>query len=294
MISKSSAWLLATRPKTLPASIGPVLLGTSLASFEQIKTTLPIIILILINAVTLQIGTNLVNDYFDSVRGLDDHNRIGPDRALQMGWLTKEELKRGIIFVFTLAFVFGCFLMYIGGLPIVIIGLMSLLMAFMYTGGPLPLSYFGLGEVLAFIFFGPIPVWGTYFLITKDYDYFPAIVGCIPGLISLALMGINNLRDHLNDKEKGKKTLTTIFGTNFGRGLILFGAFFPNLLSVIFFLKFENYYFLTPILAFLAFSKIWLYVLKGKINSELNNSLAATGKFLFLTCLLNAIGFFSL
>jgi len=294
MISKSSAWFLATRPKTLPASIGPVVLGVSLATIDQIITSLPVIILILVNAVTLQIGTNLVNDYYDSIRGLDDNNRIGPDRALQKGWLSKGELKKGIIFTFTLAFVLGCFLMYLGGLPIVIIGLLSLLMAFMYTGGPLPLSYFALGEVLAFIFFGPVPVWGTYFLITKDFDLFPALVGFIPGLISLSLMGINNLRDHVNDKEKGKKTLTTIFGISFGRGLILFGVIFPSFITILFFYKFENFYFLTPVLAFLVFLKVWIYVFKGEINSELNNSLAATGKFLFLTCLLTAIGFFTL
>ncbi len=294
MITKKSAWILAARPKTLPASIGPVLLGTSLASYEQIISVLPIAFLTLITAITLQIGTNLVNDYYDSKRGLDDENRIGPDRALQKGWLTKTELKKGIVFIFTLSFVLGSSLMYQGGLPIIIIGLLSLAAAYFYTGGPLPLSYFALGEVLAFIFFGPVPVWGTYFLITGDYDLFPAFIGIIPGLVSLSLMGINNLRDHKNDKEKGKSTLATLFGTNFGRGLILFGVISPCLLSISLYLQFFNSFFLIPILLFLIFIKTWKIILNGEINSELNNCLASTGKYLFLSCLVNALGFFTI
>lgn len=291
MISKKKAWLLATRPKTLPASIGPVILGASLVDPDLVTKNLPTLVLTLLCAVTLQIGTNLVNDYYDSVRGLDDDNRLGPDRALQKGWLTREELKKGIIFVFTLALTMGAFLMYSGGLPIIAIGVFSILMAFMYTGGPLPLSYFGLGEVLALICFGPIPVWGTAFLLDKRFTWDAAIIGLVPGLVSMSLMAINNLRDHVNDKAKGKRTLATMAGPTFARGLVIMGVFTSIVIPTHFGFSTGVIQFYLPIIVFFAFSKNWWKVISGPIDSSLNNVLANTGKFLFLNCIGTAIGF---
>jgi 1,4-dihydroxy-2-naphthoate octaprenyltransferase len=294
MNSKKSAWLLAARPKTLPASIGPVLLGASLVKLELLKQNAHIFILTLLCALLLQIATNLVNDYFDSQRGLDDHNRLGPERALQMGWLTPSELKKGFYLVFLIAILLGIFLMFKGGLPIVIIGILSVTTAYIYTGGPFPLSYFALGELLALIFFGPIPVWGTYYLLTNDFSYFPLFVGLIPGLIALSIMGINNLRDNINDKEKGKKTLATIFGEGFARYLIVIGSLIAVCLPIHFYLRLNNYIFLAPAVLFIVNFMNWHKILKGPIDQGLNKVLAQTGKFLFLVCLSTALGFLNL
>ncbi len=292
MISKPKAWLLAARPKTLPASIGPVLLGTSLAATEQIKTALPLIILTALCAILMQVGTNLVNDFFDSERGLDGDNRIGPKRAAQMGWLSRSELKTGIILVFLMAFLLGIILMNHAGMPIIIIGLASLAMAFLYTGGPFPLSYFALGEILALIFFGPVPVWGTYFIITKSFDWLPVFVGFIPGFVSLSLMAINNLRDNKNDKENKKTTIATIVGEEKARYLVIFGIFMSSMIPLFLFFLYHNYVFLVGAFLFLRNYGTWRRVLKDPVSSELNNTLATTGKYLFTLCFVISMGFF--
>ena len=294
MSNKASAWIEAARPKTLPASIGPVLLGISMAPHEQIIKALPIAILTLICAISLQVATNLVNDYYDSVRGLDDHNRLGPDRALQMGLLTKAQLKKGFLGVLVFSLVLGIALMMRGGTPIISIGIASIIMAYAYTGGPFPLSYFGLGEVLALIFFGPVPVWGAYYLITLQADTLPLLVGFIPGFISLSLMAINNLRDNVNDKAKGKNTLATIFGEGFGRVIVLAGISISVIMPTTLFFLFDNYAFLAAGLVSILFYKNWKIVLNGEITSELNTTLANTGKYLFINCLLCSVGFFTI
>lgn len=294
MNSKSSAWILAARPKTLPASVGPVILGSSLVKIEIIKENWHILLLTLLCALLLQIATNLVNDYFDSAKGLDDDNRLGPDRAIQMGWLTPKELKIGFTTVFAIAIALGSFLMFKGGTPIIIIGIASVAMAYMYTGGPFPLSYFALGEILALIFFGPIPVWGTYYLLTNDISYFPIFVGLIPGFISLSIMGVNNLRDNKNDKEKGKTTLATIFGETFARYLVVSGSLIAVCLPLHFYVRLHDQVFLAPLVLFIVHYRSWYKVLRGPIDSGLNKVLAQTGKFLFLVCLCVSVGFFNL
>lgn len=294
MITKKKAWILASRPKTLPASIGPVVLGSSLTSPDILLQNKLIFLLTLICAILLQVSTNLVNDYYDSVRGLDDSNRLGPDRALQKGWLRKDELKKGFIITFLLSFLIGIYLMVHGDLPIIIIGILSILMAYMYTGGPLPLSYFGLGEILALVFFGPIPVWGTYFLIERSWDIEPALVGLIPGFISLSLMGINNLRDHVNDKAKGKKTLSTLFGPKFGRHLVLAGITISVLIPIYLGISSGVYFFFSPLIPAFLMKNTWIAILKGPIDASLNIRLATTGKFLFINCMLTATSYWVL
>ena len=133
--SKISIWVMATRPKTLLASQGPVLLGLFLAfNFNQ-KVDLFVAILTLLSALFMQIGTNLVNDYFDHFTGVDSTNRLGPQRVTSQGFLEPSSVKKGFLICFSLAFLMGCHLMIIGGYPIIILGLLSLLMAYSYTGG---------------------------------------------------------------------------------------------------------------------------------------------------------------
>lgn len=208
-----------------------------------------------------------------------------------MGWLTSSELKKGISIVFLLAFILGIYLMIHGGLPIVIIGLLSLSMAFLYTGGPYPLSYFALGEVLALVFFGPIPVWGTYFIITKSFDWLPVLVGLIPGFVSLSLMAINNLRDLKNDKANNKTTLATLLGEQKARYLVIFGIFMSSMIPLFLFFLFNNYLFILAAFLFLRNFITWRKILSDPISTELNFALAKTGKYLFTLCFVVSMGF---
>lgn len=283
-------WILAARPKTLFASIGPVLLGLALAYDQTESLTATTAILTLLCAILLQIGTNLVNDYYDHVNGVDDEKRLGPKRVTAEGLIPPHKVKNAFLFVFTLAFLIGVYLMIKGGLPIVLIGLTSILFAWAYTGGPLPLAYFGLGEILALVYFGPVAVWGTWYIQTRDGSLLAAILGLGPGLFSAALMAVNNLRDRENDKEKGKVTLAVVLGESGARSLpllfVLLGVLLPFLLGV-----FLNKPLLFPAMIVpVLFTKNWLHLAKGPVDASLNMALANTGKCLFLYCLVLSIG----
>lgn len=283
-------WMMAIRPKTLFASIGPVLLGLALA-YDQTTILNPVTsILTLLCAILLQIGTNLVNDYYDHVNGVDDETRLGPKRVTAEGLISPKTVKFAFMVTFFIAFLIGIYLMNVGGFPIVIIGLSSILFAWAYTGGPLPLAYYGLGELLALVYFGPVAVWGTWYIQTGDPSLLAAILGIGPGLFSAALMAVNNLRDRENDKEKGKVTLAVILGENGARSLpllfVFLGVLLPFLIGVIL-----NKPLLIPAMIVpIIFYKNWLHLAKGPVDAGLNMALANTGKCLFLYCLALSLG----
>lgn len=291
-MTKLQPWLMAIRPKTLTASLGPVILGLSY-SIYQYHTWVPSIFLsTLLCALFLQIGTNLVNDYFDFKNGCDDFNRLGPTRVTQSGLINENQVKMAYQLVFALAFIIGLFLMLKGGVFIIIIGLLSLLTAYAYTGGPIPLSYIGLGELLALLFFGPVAVWGTFYLQTNQMDSLPLILGLGPGLIAAQLMAINNLRDIKSDTKANKKTLAVIFGEKTARTLpVIFGSL-SFLIPLFFLIKTEEMSFLLPFISLLIFLPLCKKILTGKIDSELNFTLAKTGKFLLAYCILFSLGFY--
>tara|TARA_Y100001958_G_C21145475_1_gene482965 strand:+ start:240 stop:1160 length:921 start_codon:yes stop_codon:yes gene_type:complete len=290
--SKLSVWISATRPKTLLASQGPVLLGLFLAFEINQNINFSIAIITLLCALLMQIGTNLVNDYFDHFTGVDSEKRLGPERVTSKGLLAPEEVKKGFLTCFITSFLFGCILMYVGGYPIIIIGLLSLLMAYTYTGGPFPLSHFALGELVAIIFFGPVAVWGTYFLQTKSFDTLPVLIGLGPGFIAGTLMSINNLRDRISDKKASKLTLAVLLGEERARLLTLFTVILSGFIPTItYFLK-PNPYLLLPALTPLLFLKNWNYLRKGPINQHLNIVLAKTGQYLFLYCIFFSLSYF--
>ena len=290
--SKLSVWVMAIRPKTLLASQGPVLLGLFLAFDHNQNINFFIAILTLVCALLMQIGTNLVNDYFDHFSGVDSKSRLGPERVTSKGLLTPEDVKKGYLACFLISFLLGCFLMFVGGYPIIIIGLLSLLMAYTYTGGPFPLSHFALGELVAIIFFGPIAVWGTYFLQTKSFDTLPVLIGLGPGFIAGTLMSINNLRDRVNDKKASKTTLAVLLGEKRARLLTLFTVILSGSIPTItYFLK-PNPYLLLPALTPLLFLKNWNYLRNGPINNHLNLVLAKTGQYLFLYCLFFSLSYY--
>jgi 1,4-dihydroxy-2-naphthoate octaprenyltransferase len=285
-------WILATRPKTLTASIGPVILGSSIALYNKDSIDYFLFVIILINAVLLQIGTNLVNDYYDSERGIDGEDRLGPKRVTQAGLIDSKKVKTAFISVFIIAFLLGIYLMVIGGTPIIITGVLSIFFAYAYTGGPIPLSYIGLGEILALVFFGPVPVWGTYFLLTGEHSLAPVIAGLGPGFIAATLMSINNLRDIKSDSKTSKKTIAVLIGEKNARLmtilLVVFSSFVPFLYSSMYLSKWV----ILATLTTYPFTKTWMHISKAPISEELNNCLANTGKYLLLFCLVFSASIF--
>ncbi len=205
------AWLLAARPKTLPAAAAPVMVGTAVAISENQFRFLPALAALL-GALLLQIGTNLANDVFDYQKGADTAERLGPLRVTQAGLLSPRQVKTGMLVVFGLVALIGIYLISVSGWPILLVGVLAIISAVAYTGGPFPLGYHGLGELFVFIFFGLAAVCGTYFVQAGRVS--PAAWwAAIPmGLLIVAILVVNNLRDINSDQAAGKRTLAVRLG----------------------------------------------------------------------------------
>jgi 1,4-dihydroxy-2-naphthoate polyprenyltransferase len=219
------SWMLAARPKTLPAAIAPVVIGAALA-FADGKGNLPSALLAALCALLIQIGTNYANDYFDFVKGTDAPGRLGPTRATAAGWVTPQAMKCAFLFVFGLAALAGIPLLIRGGWPTLIIGALCIAAGILYTGGPFPLGYNGLGDLFVFIFFGLVAVGGSYYVQALEITSVVLLAGVAPGLLSTAILIVNNLRDVENDRIAGKRTVPVLFGVAFGRGEYLFCLLF--------------------------------------------------------------------
>jgi 1,4-dihydroxy-2-naphthoate polyprenyltransferase len=202
---------MAVRPKTLPAASTPVIVGAAIAFYEGHGNWGPTLAA-LAAALLLQIGANLANDYFDYFKGADAHERLGPVRVTQAGLVTLTEMRVAMLIVFGLAALIGVYLAWAGGWPVVIVGLASILAALAYTGGPYPLGYHGLGDLFAFIFFGPVAVCGTVYVQAQAVSALAVGVSIPIGVLVVAILVINNLRDIETDRLVGKRTLAVRLG----------------------------------------------------------------------------------
>ena len=209
-------WILAARLRTLPAAIAPVLLGCAIAyqggHFHFLSAFLA-----MMGAILIQIGTNFANDYFDFVNGADTEDRIGPTRATQAGLITPSAMKRAFIITFALVVPIIGYMAYRGGWPLIGVGIASIISGILYTGGPKPLGYMGLGDIFVLVFFGPIAVAGTEYVQSLQLSTEAILAGFASGLISTAILVVNNLRDKDTDKHVGKNTLAVRFGATFVR-----------------------------------------------------------------------------
>ncbi len=210
-MTKAQVWRLAIRPKTLPAAVGPVLVGAALALADGAFALLPALAA-LGAALLLQIAVNLANDYFDFQRGIDTAERLGPPRAAASGLLTPAELRLGIGTVLGLAALLGVYLILVGGVPVLIIGVASMLAALAYSGGPFPLASHGLGDLFVFIFFGPVAVAGTYYVLALAVTAQALLVALPIGALITAILVVNNYRDIATDSKTGKHTLAVLLG----------------------------------------------------------------------------------
>ena len=205
------AWWLAARPRTLPVSASPVVVGTAVAWAEGGAQALPAAAALL-GALLLQIGANFANDLFDFEKGADTKERLGPARAVQTGLISPQQMRTGIALAFGGAFGVGLYLVAIAGWPIVVVGLLSIAGGIAYTGGPFPLGYHGLGDLTVFIFFGLFAVCGTYYVQVQSLS--PAILAAsLPvGALATAILVVNNVRDLETDAKAGKRTLAVRMG----------------------------------------------------------------------------------
>ena len=210
-IPRWRAWILGARPKTLPAAVAPVFVGTALAYAHDRFSFWPALAA-LIAALLIQVGANLANDYFDHAHGLDTNERIGPMRVAQSGLIPMNQLKAGIILVFAITAAIGVYLILVGGWVILAIGTTSLIAAVAYSGGPYPLSSNGLGDLFAFIFFDLVAVFGTYYVQALHYSPLALYVAIPIGALTTAILIVNNYRDMETDARVGKRTLAVMIG----------------------------------------------------------------------------------
>lgn len=217
------AWVLAARPKTLSAAIVPVLMGTALAP----RVHWPMFFYALAGAVLIQIATNFFNDALDFKKGADTSERLGPVRVTQAGLIGPSTVMRGAVVCLIGAALCGIPIMLRGGWPMLVVGLLSMAMAYAYTGGPYPLAYHGLGELFVILFFGLIAVGGTYYLHTLQLTREAMLAGLSAGSLATVLIVINNLRDVESDRKSAKKTLAVRFGERFARGEVAVFALLP-------------------------------------------------------------------
>ena len=260
-------------------------------AFEAEKGHLFSALAALLGALLIQIGTNLSNDYFDFVKGADTEERLGPARATQAGWIRPEIILRSSLLVFAAAVIIGIFLVLRGGWPIVLIGIASVICGILYTGGPYPLAYLGLGEIFVVIFFGPVATLGTYYVQALEFSKEVFIAGLAPGLISTALIAVNNLRDIPTDIKARKRTLAVRFGYRFARieyTLCILGGLFTPLFLV---LMLENHWF-SLIASFAVIPAFFPIrdVVSGISGEMLNDTLAKTGKVLLIFSILFSAG----
>jgi len=283
-------WWEAARPRTLPAAAAPVIMGTAMA-FHDGLMLLPAAIAALIAALLIQIGTNLANDYFDYIKGADNQERLGPTRATQAGLVAPSTMKWAFVITFLLAFLIGLYLIYLGGWPILLIGLASILFGVLYTGGPYPLGYNGLGDVFVLIFFGPVAVAGTYFVQTLEINHVVLLAGLAPGLISTAILTVNNLRDINTDANAGKRTLVVRFGVGFAKKEYILSILAACLLPLLLiYLTRENFYSVLSLFALVPAIPGMKTVLSNKHGVALNKVLADTGKTLFVYSIVFSVG----
>jgi 1,4-dihydroxy-2-naphthoate octaprenyltransferase len=208
-------WLMAARPRTWSAAVAPVVVGTALAAADHTARAGPAAAAFL-GALWIQIGTNYANDYSDGKRGVD-RERVGPVRVTQAGLVRPREILLAATLAFGVATACGIYLVAIAGWPILAIGILSILAGIAYTGGPWPLGYHGLGDVFVFLFFGIAAVAGTYYVQASRLTPVCLILAVPMGMLSTAILDVNNMRDAETDRRAGKMTLPARFGRQFGR-----------------------------------------------------------------------------
>jgi 1,4-dihydroxy-2-naphthoate octaprenyltransferase len=288
-MSNLRLWFLATRPKTLVASGIPVVMGASLAyydgSFSLVSASVSLVCSLLI-----QIATNFINEIYDFRKGADTVSRVGPMRAVSAGLISEGAMIRAAWIVVGICFVMGMYLVWLRGIYVLIIGIVSLGLAWGYTGGRYSLAYRGLGDVFVFIFFGLVATGGTYFVLSGGITVSALLVGCVPGAFAANILGVNNLRDRETDILVGKRTFAVRFGAFAARGLYIIMMMIAYSVPI---LLLNMGYYRLVLLPMLTLPLSWILCRKVLTleGERLNGVLAQTGLLLALFGLLLSVGF---
>jgi len=283
------SWLIAARPKTLPAATAPVILGSAAAFADGSFKMLPALAALAV-ALLLQIGANIANDYFDYKKGADAGERFGPLRVTQSGLLTPRQVRNGMLAVFGAAALIGLYLVWLIGWPGLVIGGLSIMAALAYTGGPYPLAYNGLGEVFVFIFFGLVGTCGTYYVQAQMVTGGVLFAAICVGLLISAILVVNNLRDLDRDRAAGKHTQAVRLGE---KGSVReYSTLLLLAYLVLGFAAFTRAVTLWSLLALISAPRAYsmartVAVTRGR---ELNRTLADTGQLVLLFSLLYSLG----
>ncbi len=289
-LSHFQIWIMAARPKTLWAAVAPVLIGGALAHAD-LGFHVYAFLAALFGAIFIQIGTNFANDRADYQKQVDSANRLGPLRVTQAGLVSPGTMLRATILAFVAALVLGIYLVVRAGWPMAAIGVASILFGILYTAGPSPLSYNGSADIFVLIFFGPVAVAGTYYACTLNLSYEAIYAGIAPGLLSMAILAVNNLRDIDTDSSSGKRSLAVRMGSRMTRWyytvLVILALIYP----VMHYLLLRHQLgVLLALLAVIPASVLIRKVLGGLKGRPLNQVLAGTGQLLAIYSILFSLG----
>lgn len=281
------------RPKTLLVGLAPVILALGVMIKKEIPINYTHYSLTILCITLLQMGSNVANDLYDGIRGIDGQDRLGPKREAGEGTTSHKTLKHLTFSLFFFAFLIGSFLSFVTGFELFVLGTISMLIAYCYTGGPLPLAYIGLGEVLALMFFGPVALFGTVYIQTKQCDLSIFLISLVPGLFSSSLMALNNYRDIHTDKKAGKKTVAVFLGEK-GAKIITWTLFLCAM--ILFIIELSSQPYKPTMVIFVIPLALALITIRGLIltghGRELNKFLALislTNFSIALTYLLNQV-----
>jgi 1,4-dihydroxy-2-naphthoate octaprenyltransferase len=303
-VTRTEAWLMAARPQTLPAGAAPVVLGAALAVYADVFAPLPALAA-LVGALLIQVGTNFANDYYDAVNGTDTEDREGFTRVTAGGLIEPRKVKYAMAATYGLAVVVGLYLVAIGGVPILVVGLSGIAAGILYTGGPYPYGYYGLGDFFVFLYFGVVAVTGTYYVqaAATVAGTFPTTLpaGTVPLEVLVASLGaagpstailvVNNIRDRETDRETGKRTLAVILGYRWSRvefvGMLGLAYVVPAVLWLAFGYPLTV---LLPLLTLPLAASLTRTVLTRTDGEALNPALERTGQLLAVYSLVLSVG----
>ncbi len=283
-------WLVAARPRTLPAAVAPVLVGTALALSQDEFRPLAFVAA-LIGSVFIQIGTNLSNDYSDARRGADTEDRLGPVRVTAGGLMPPRRVLTGTYVAFGVAVAAGLYLMSVAGWELLLVGVASIAAGVLYTGGPRPYGYEGLGELFVFLFFGVVAVVGSYYVQAERLPWEAFAVSVPVGLLASAVLVVNNLRDVDTDRRAGKNTLAVRMGRERTRSLFLFMLSAAYVVPAAIALAGGlSPWVLLPLVSAPLAARLWQTIRSRTDGPSLNGALAGTGALLGVFSLLMSAG----
>jgi 1,4-dihydroxy-2-naphthoate octaprenyltransferase len=289
-LSPIRLWLVASRPRTLPAAVAPVLVGTALALSEDEFRPLAFVAA-LVGSIFIQVGTNLANDYSDARRGADTEDRLGPVRVTAGGLMPPRRVLTGTYVAFGIAVAAGAYLATVAGPELLAVGVLSIAAGVLYTGGPRPYGYAGLGELFVFLFFGLVAVTGSYYVQTEELTWEAVALAVPVGLLASAILVVNNVRDIDTDRRAGKRTLAVRLGRDRARGLfaamLLVAYAAPVVIPA---LGGLTWWVTLPLATAALAPPLWRAVSTRTDGPSLNAALAGTGRLLAVFSLLLSAG----